>query len=399
MNAVIPCGGFQYNADEFYFSHDKQGKPIIKKKPILEKVTDFLYEVIYENYDYEDGFQYGETFRYSPVCSAVRKGKYIGRNLDWYYSNDAEIVVKTKPHNGRHGTIGVSHSAISNEQCESGDYEKYCDILPFMMSDCLNDVGVYASMNVVYAEDKGLTTGTNPGKQDLCQLMIPRYVCDFANSAKEAIGLLNECNIYSPKSINEECHILLCDNDDTYIIEFVDNEMVVLSSTDDEYEDIPNNENIITNFYLSGWNGDIKAVYSGATKEEVDATGLTPHAMGLERYEIIDGAYTNLTDKENFISLMEDLKYTNMYNESQNPFWYSEFVDGKLTIYSEDNDFTSIVNQAIDLFEHRTRDVENTWFTAHTSIYDIENKKLSVFVEEDYLHKYEFKLSIPGVLD
>lgn len=395
----IPCGGFYFDDNQFAFTKDVNGHITLKKRPMLERVSGWLYAIEYESYDYADGYEYAKRFKPNGACSAVRVGDLVGRNLDWYYGDEVEVVVKTKATQGRHATMGISHSNLTKAQAESGEWLDYYNALPFMVSDCINDVGVYASSNIVPSGDKGLTLGTNIGKQDLCQIMIPRFVCDYADTAKDAIALLNNMNIFAPLNrIGYECHILLCDAVDTYVIEFVDNHISILSSTDDDYDAIPNDMDIVTNFYLTGWDGNIKSVYGGDTKQAVEATGLTPHAQGLERYTIIADGYDNVTDADDMGALLEDVKYTLAYNEAQNPFWYSEFVDGDLTIYSTEQDFADIKSKAIDVFEHRTRD-KKTWYSAHSSVYDIDNKKLSVYVNEDFAHKYEFKLNVLGELN
>lgn len=396
-NNKIPCGGFYYDDTQFAFSKDADGHIVLKKRPVVEKIADYFYVMDYDTYDYADGYKYAEGFEYDAgACSAVRVGDLIGRNLDWYYGEEVEVLIRTKATQGRHATIGIAHGSLTKEQVESGKWTDYYNVLPFMTSDCMNDVGVYASSNIVPAGDKGLTLGTNVGKQDLCQIMIPRFVCDYADSAKNAIALLQDMNIFAPLSkIGYECHILLCDAVDTYVIEFVDNQMSILSSTDDDYDAIPNDMDIVTNFYLTGWDGNIKAVYAGNTKAEVDATGLTPHSQGLERYTLLADGYDNVVDIDDMGALLEDVKYTLTYNESQNPYWYSEFVDGDLTIYSTEQDFSDIKAKAIEAFENRTRD-KKTWYSAHSSIYDIENKKLAVYINEDFTKKYEFKLNVLG---
>lgn len=392
----MPCGGFYYDDSTLAFTKDSNGNIVLRKKPIIQKVTDYLYYTEYDGYDYADGREYCEQFKL-PSCSVVTKGNFVGRNLDWYYDENAQMVIVTKPSQGRHATIGVCNSHVTNEKCNAGDCGNYYNALPFMMSDCMNDVGVYANINVVNAGDKGLTKGTNPNGQDLCQIMIPRYVCDYADSAKHAIELLKQANIYAPlNKLNEEIHALIRDKNDVYIVEFIDNQINVLSSTDDDYDDIPNDKNIMTNFYMSGWDGDVKAVFMGNTEQDVASTGLAPHANGLERYKIIENIYGSLSAENDFIDAMSSVKYTKTYSKSTNPMWLSEFAEGDLTIYNNADDYNNIINDAVELFNHRDRKTALTWYTAHTSIYDLSNKKLTVFVGEDYDSKYEFKLNALG---
>lgn len=395
----IPCGGFYYDDNTLSFVKDKNGRPIIKARTAIPiKVADYLYYIEYDNYDYQDGYDYYDKYKYMGACSAVSKGDLVGRNLDWNYTDGSEFVVVTKATNGRYGTIGVAHTLITEEMINSGNYNERLDVLPFVTNDCMNTYGVYANMNVVNAGDKGYTLGTNKGKQDLCQLMIPRFVCDYAKTAKEAIELLKNMNIYAPLvSMGDECHILLRDTTDVYIIEFVENEMVVLSSTDEDYDPIPNDMNIMCNFYVTDWNGTVASKTLGNTDAQIEATGLTAHSMGLERYNILSAAYDDIDSVTDMASAMESVKFTLAYNADQNPYWYSEFVDGDLTIYSEEADFQEIKTAAIEAYNRHIRDGK-TWYTTHTAVYDLENKTVTVYVDEDYDNKYEFKLHILGVI-
>ena len=373
-----------------------------------EKVGNYLYEISYDTYEYADGYEYMERYHYIPSCSAVRKDNFIGRNLDWYYDNCPNFLIRTKAVNKRHSTIGVAFAGgyLTDDIASSGIEHKYYKYLPFSMSDVINDCGVYCNMNVVPAGDKGYTTGTHPDKQGLCQLMLPRYVCDYASSAKEALALLDNMNVYAPLNvIGQECHFLLCDSINSYVIEFINNEMVVYSNTDEDYFPIPNDEAIITNFYLSGWNGECKTVYGGYSEEEVRATGLTDHSQGIERYTHIHNAYNDIHTLTDMDELMKSLKYTLTYHRDTDPFWYSEFTGdytkegfGNLTIYSQKSDFNDIVNHSIEEYEKHERG-DKIWISKHTCIYDIDNKKIIVYSEEDFNHRYEFKLHIPGTIE
>ena len=117
--------------------------------------------------------------------------------------------------------------------------------------------------------------------------------------------------------------------------------------------------------------------------------------MGLERYNILSEKYNDISTVANMAEVMESVKFTLAYSEDTTPFWYSEFVDGDLTIYSTQEDFETIKQKAIEHYQRHIRD-GFTWKTCHTSIYDINNRQLSVYVDEDYTHKYDFKLHIAG---
>lgn len=179
--------------------------------------------------------------------------------------------------------------------------------------------------------------------------MIGRIVLDYATSARNAIELLHRYNIYSPANIKEECHFMICDKDATYVVEFINNKMNVLSDQTDEFDDIPNAA-IMTNFYLSGWDGEIKskAINGSYTDEEIIATGLTPHGAGYERYNLIKAGLGDVADEDDMFNLMKSVQYTKMYDETTSPFWYSEYVGptehyGDFTYLTPAEDFAPII--------------------------------------------------------
>lgn len=210
---------------------------------------------------------------------------------------------------GRHGSHSIVHAndIITESLMSSGEWNDILDIIPFMTVDGQNDVGVFCEINVVPVGDKGHTTGTNPGKEDMCILMLTRFILDYADSATNAIDLLDELNIWAPnndlKSL--ECHFMIADKYFTYVVEFVNNEVVIFSDNDSRYPKIPNHKNILTNFYLDGWDGRIITGFD--TEEGIDSedTTLTAHAMGLERYQIASDLYNSLEDADDMKYLMK----------------------------------------------------------------------------------------------
>lgn len=102
--------------------------------PTIIKVSDYLYEVEYNTYDYQDGYYYYKQYHQSPSCSAVRKGNIIGRNLDWNYTDGVDFVVKTKATNGKYATIGVAHTNITQDDILNGRVNDKLLILPLLQT-------------------------------------------------------------------------------------------------------------------------------------------------------------------------------------------------------------------------------------------------------------------------
>lgn len=213
---------------------------------------------------------------------------------------------------------------------------------------------------------------------------MPRLVMDKASSAKEAVKLLDRYNIHSVKYDGEviELHALIADAEDTFIVEFVNNKMNVIP-----YED---KKAIMTNFYLTDWNGEVKAKWFDNTDEEIKETGLTNHAEGLERYLILQNGLDNVSSIDSAMDLMKQVKFTKAYDKSMNPFWYSELVGARgLTIYNTKEEYEPVVDIFIRMFEERTRENTSTWQTVHCSCYDIINKEFKVVAQEgSTVHEY-----------
>lgn len=401
QEATNISSGLMSSADKEKLTYVRTGHTI------PSRITDYLYDITYDDYDYSYGFSYMEKYRMNAMCSALRKGNLIGRNLDWLYNEHPNFVIHTAAVCGRHATLGVGLAVgnLTNEVAKSGAEADEYKVLPFFVSDAINDCGVYISVNVVTPGDRGYTIGTGGGSQKICQLMLPRYIADYASSAKEAIDMIRNMDIYAPlNEVNEEAHFLICDENNSYIVEFINNEMVVYSNTDAECLPLPLNECILTNFYINGWNGELKAVYAGYSAEDVAETGLNEHAMGIERHQILRDLYGGIQSVEDVSLAMQAVRYLKSYEETTNPFWYSEFTGdytaeqlGDLTIYSQAEDFAEILKIVEERYRRFQRD-SSIWITSHTAIYDISTRKLCVYLEEDYEHKYEFQLTELGII-
>ena len=379
-------------------------KQIAFTKP--EKIRDHFYTMTFSELDYDYGMKYGKIFKGEGACSVVRKGNFVGRNFDWYYTDNVQVLVKTQSTEGRFATIGMSmtNGSLTDEVFNRGEYQEEFKIVPFLTVDTINENGVQTSINVItHDKEYGLTTGTNPNGEDLCAMMIPRYVGDFAKTAEHGVELLKGRNIFAlkdypgHKNINEEIHIMISDKNNTYLIEIIKNELKIYKN-----EEIPGGKSIMTNFYLYNWNGEIKTHYNGYSEEEVKLTGLREYSMGLERYQILRDGYEGINSELTMLSEMSAAKYTQSYTiDDPNNKWYSEFVGkydeyGKLDIYSSTKeDFAKIMQDCKEQYNKHERD-NFTWYTDHTSIYNIEQKTIDVCIEEDYNKVYRFRLDIPG---
>lgn len=323
------------------------------------------------------------------ACSQARHNNFQLRSYDWYFDSKTSFIVKVTKKENRHASIGVSSISISKEDIANKNYSELFKVIPFITLDGINDCSVYCGINVVPTGDKGRTTGTNKNGKDLPNICIPRYVLDKATSAENAINLLKQRNIFAINYDGQqiELHAMISDINKTYIVEFVNNKMVVLE------QDI--NNSVMTNFYHTDWNGEIKTVALGNTVEETKATGLTPHAEGLERYKILQAGIKSVNSLESGMELMRQVNFTKAYDRSMSPFWYSELVGARgLTIYNTIDEYAPVVDIFIEMFNNRDRNNPNTWQTVHTSCYDLQNKTMIICCQEGTeIHSYSLAVN------
>lgn len=332
------------------------------------KLGEFLYEMNYT--DYPENWTNGVPEGVMPACSSVRNGRFYGRNLDFYYNNMAEVVMHMAAKEGRHASLAVCGSLMHDvASFEKGlDQETFLK-LPVMAFDGINDRGVCANVNVVPGEDTAPVVGTNPGKPRLNVTCVIRYVLDKASTAKEAIELLKERDIYGSLG-HFAMHYMINDPTETYIVEIVDGKLQWTQ------------QNIMVNFYH--------------TLPEV-----TKFGSGVERHKLLQDHYSEGASFNGMCKLMQRVRYSKAYDKTTSPFWYSEFVnsdgpDGKkLTTSSPHEDFAAVVDRACKNFAERDRATgfeKDIWITVHTSVYDIKKRKLRLFVQEDYEHPFDFSL-------
>lgn len=353
-------------------------------RPHPVPVSPYLHEIRYANIDYAKGAEYFRRYKPSPAgCSVVARGDIVGRDYDWNYDETAGFVVHTEATGGKHSVIGVARGtkgltdAFARSGVDSSDY----DVLPFLLLDGVNDAGLFCEINVVSA-DKGRTTGTNRSGEDLFAAMIPRFVLDHAASVDEAIALLRQRNIFCANAggMSEEFHFLLKDAKKTVVVEFVQNELVVIDTFVD-------NMPIMTNHHLHGYDG---------TRES-----LTPYAMGIERYEKLKSGYAGAASVARMTELMKSVWYSRAYSQDEDPVWRSEFCGnwerfGNLTKDSPPEAYDGILAYVRDLYQRRSRATGDTWQTVHTAVYDLSSRSFTVIPQEGE-SAFSFRLDDGGI--
>lgn len=368
----------------------------------LSKIEPYLYKISYDNLDYEyaeEYFRKDSTDAIVTGCSSFRFDDFFGRNLDWYYSNSATFVVEVPRKGNRFASIGVAGSVpqLTDSFVSSRLPSESYKILPFYALDGINEYSVFCNTNVVPIEDFR-TTRTVPEietKRVLCSRMLPRFILDNFTSASAAVNYIRDyVSVYFSSSLQDlgyETHLMVGDKNNTYIVEFINNSVVITE------------HNIMTNFIINGvtFNND-GTVYtqesSTAQYNPVDTNNISLHGAGLERYNIV--ATATLPDeghtKDSTRSVLDSLVYTNAYKDSTDPFWCSEYVDKKYNIDLK----TPIDNSALqtyiaaskEAFNNRSRNNPITWQTVHSSLYDINAQKLYLKSQENN-NEYTFNLN------
>lgn len=375
--SVTPAMVGTLAADTIDFAASCAGKPFTR----LDRLAPYLYEAWYPSLDYDHA---RAVFRagYAPqvgACSAVRYGDQMLHNLDWYYSHLAEFMVHTPAADGRYASIGMCGNlpGLTDDFVRSGEQSDLYRLLPFVMADGMNEYGVMACMNVVPSTGPhGRTTGTNPGKPDLCGLMLVRHVLDSYQTAQQACNdIQSNWNVYMPdaEGMSQELHYLIADSSKTFILEFSRGAAVVI--------DVTGQREYMTNFHQMGvtYNAD----------GTVNVASLEPYAQGVERYNAITEYMTEASP--NLMSLSSFIAFTKAYTTPL----FSEFTSAEQNFQvsmamgnQKTPEFLDYVTAAHRAYESRDRANPQTWHTQHSVIYNKTKMAAFIYVQEMYDKMY-----------
>ena len=223
-----------------------------------------------------------------------------------------------------------------------------------------------------------------------CTLYLTRYVLDKATSVEDALRLIREVNWYEPLDYPHEneaqaFHWMLADSRHNCVIEFIDNKLVVTGARDNSQ---PSLGTIMTNF--------TNALFNQAVVQ--------PHGIGYERYDVLRYAYSDTEESfKGMEELMQKVWYSKTYLKAVGAadFWATELCTDELDsreLYGNQNlweypIFNNLVRQFKDMWnnpDYWYKDTTPLWFTVHTSVYDIENRKMEVLVHERYGDQQQF---------
>lgn len=346
-------------------------------KPAVQQpvqIADYLWEVTVDEYCSEAPNHLTDKLGTEFGCTAVRNGNYYGRNLDFFVSEAAEIIIHTTAKADRHASVGVGRLDTKTDgEIAKGLTAEEMAILPWGMFDGINDAGFYCNMNVTPACDSGIPhTSPNPGFPEVNCGFLVRALLDNCATVDEAIEFVNTHNVTGIIVGGFNLHFMIGDPERTVVLEFIDNKAVF------------GEHNIMTNFLVN------------------KLPEYTPHADGIERYNIIAGNYDEGgKSMEGMYNLLKSVRFSQCYDPETTPFWKSEFTGeetGRTSSCSVEEVLADPqVQKNIENFKNfketgRYTKEMGLWFTTHTSVYDIANKKLLLSIRENYDQRFEFSL-------
>lgn len=358
----------------------------------LTKVTDYLYEVAFD--DYEQYRKDADVFfkKYNPKiggCSSVQNGKIRGRNYDWTFDEEPEFVVHVPANDeGRHASLGVAATTeITAADVETGKSYDIYKILPYLTLDGINDAGLTINTNVVGYEEMGeYVLKTETKKDDVCPLMVPRLILDRAANIDDALALIGEMDIFSLGE-QEEAHFMISGPQsaadstfNTVVVEFIpdENKHYQMNVIDYNKGGFVDDKPIMTNFHLTGFDGTLESA--------------TRHPMGYERYQTLYENFEQGSDVSGMLDLMKKVYFSRAYDLNIENFWYSDYCQGDLdmTMIGEKNlhgdlskagVYAQAIAPQIENYKNMQRD-SSVWHTVHTSVYDIDKRELHVAPQE-----------------
>ena len=329
-------------------------------------------------------------------CSEVRVGNSVVRNLDWFEYDQATYVMRVGHSDKHQASIFVCgmNDDIKHGVTELNPTSEEANHLCSTTQDGINESGVYIGVNVVpYGQmtrgegtgDNNYTPeeGVNASKEPLMTSCLTRLILDQATDLKSAEELIKGTAWFDVPYLVKggfQTHWLVATKEGSFVCEFVDGkpEFVYAESTDK-----PGYGTIMTNF------SNVLA------KEGI----IQSHGAGYERFNTLKKNYSVLTPQELAESVFYSKMYSSDYNDPDYTWteWVSDQFPAQQLMEWRDN-AESRTGELWDAFFELYEDCQakydwrkfgydydrtrGSWFTAHSSIWDIENKTLTLDIEE-----------------
>lgn len=377
-----------------------------KDLQVNTRISDNLFGIEYDDFDFEAGV--AALDKYKPAsfgCSEVRKGDFVGRNLDWYINNEASIILKVNASESRYASIGIGgcFPLFTNELAASGEYDPIYEILPMFTTDGINEKGLYVGVNVMPTGETSFdkekwnsgawgngAAMTNPGaEKSYCTMYMVRFLLDNAASVEEAKTLVESSNWYEPSGFphdgqSQAFHWLVCDASSSMVLEFIDNQPY-FTETDKVNE--PSFATIMTNF--------TNRLYADGIMQK--------SGIGYERWDILAAGYPAAAESfEGIADLMKTVWYSNFYTTpAGDPNFFMTDLDGvhpSWDVYHnaalwDDPEWLSYVARTKEKWNDPSfwhTDDTSLWYTTHTSVYSISGRELMVLTHEGLESQKEY---------
>lgn len=349
----------------------------------INKLADYLYFVTFHDYDYADYLSVRRAFMKNPNfgCTVVHNGDFVGRNFDSSFDEVSQYVVYVPAGEKRYSSIGMAYPIARTPADKMNDITYIA--LPWFMVDGINENGVSVSVNTCPSQDlefyiaKG---GTNFGKPDVDISTVVRFLLDRATSAEQAVELLRKVNIINDLEYRGNYagtgigfHFMIADRDEQYIVEFIANQLSVTKT-----------DPIMTNFFNT-----LLPRY-------------TDHSTGVERYDYLKTKYINSgKGMDEMLALMRLAVYSDGYNVCTHPVRYTDMgigydpaleTDVTYNMIKKDDKVRSHIKDVMSK-TRAARNVPGIMHTNSTSIYDLRNLTMRLYVQENYDKSFEFMLS------
>ena len=409
----------------------------------MNKVTDYLYNTTLDyDFDYSKAIELNDKYGPMPkaACTSISIGNLRGRNLDWFYADGAEFVVRTPKTETRHASIGVAPlTSLPADKVDDGQYHPEYELLPYQTLDGINDAGICINLNIVnYQEFGPWEMKTEITDDDMLETAGPRMILDNCGNLADIIQLYDKYDWISMGTV-DETHIMVsgprCAEDNSYTIvvfEFIpftengktfrklccispdEKDIAIVGGDASRFYHSKADPFIMTNFNL--WQFEADKDRRGRL------LSTTEHPMGFERYENVEavantaiciaGGKDKLTNMQ-MQDIMRSVYYSNYYNTFNNNFWYTEDVStmpskkelinltdeqrnprGDINkIYKgKDDKFINGCSFAIKEWANRDRKVKcDLWETLHTIIYNYKDRSFQINVHEGSIY-YDYSL-------
>ena len=375
-------------------------------KDLFKQIHQGLYYVEYDDFDFDRAAELtNERYRPSgPMCSGIRKGRYIGRDADVYAGYDNLLVVRLSRRCARYSSLGTVTEyfipALPDVIARQEKDDTY-QILPQLTGDGINEKGVAIMMfmvpNTEASEDRSSWGGRGWGKsaaytdrsadRTYNTMLLTRLVLDNAASVDEAVELVRSVNWFDPDRFTSSGNAgslkwMLADSRKSAVIECIDNEMKIMVS---EETDRPSACTLSTNFSQYLFTKGI--IQDGAS-------GYERYDQMFELYGREDDSLEGLKRILRTVSMPEKYKrqMSDRYFFATDYLW-CESPSGRHFTSTElyrgdakrDPDFIETVKLEKSRYFDKSLRPENFKFsvTIYTSVYDLEEKSLHLMYNEE----------------